>query len=131
MKASAPMAGLAGRAASGLRNVANATGSATEKPPPISIIVAVEIEEGRTAAFLEAMAVDAAGSREEPGCFTFDLLRDKSESQKFYFYEVYADENAMAVHKETPHYKAWAQFKAEGGVLSQTVIKADAIDFSF
>ena len=37
----------------------------------------------------------------------------------------------MAVHRETPHYKAWADFKAEGGVLSQTVIKADAIDFTY
>lgn len=98
--------------------------------PPLALIVAVEIEEQRTPAFLDAMAVDAAGSRKEPGCLKFDLLQDKSDPQKFYFYEMYADEEAMAAHKETPHYKAWAQFKAEGGVISQTVIKADAIDHS-
>ena len=102
-----------------------------EPPAPVTLIVAVEIEERRTPAFLNAMAVDAAGSREEPGCFTFDLLQDKSDPQKFYFYEMYANEEAIAAHRETPHFKAWAQFKAEGGVLSQTVIKADAIDHSY
>jgi len=33
------------------------------------------------------MAVDASGSRQEPGCHTFDLLKDDSDPQKFYFYE--------------------------------------------
>jgi len=41
----------------------------------------------RTAAFLETMAVDASGSRKEAGCHTFDLLKDDSDPQKFYFYE--------------------------------------------
>ena len=28
------------------------------------------------------------------------------------FYEIYKDNDAMAVHKTLPHYKAWADFKA-------------------
>jgi autoinducer 2-degrading protein len=99
--------------------------------PPIAMIVQVEIEKARTDAFLKAMTIDAKGSRTEEGCHTFDLLQDQSDPQKFFFYEVYKDADAVAVHRETPHYKAWADFKAEGGVLSQTVIKADAIDFTY
>ena len=38
--------------------------------------------------------------------------------------------DAVEVHKATLHYKAWADFKASGGVLSQTVSKCDAIDFT-
>ncbi len=38
--------------------------------------------------------------------------------------------DAVEVHKATSHYKAWADFKASGGVLSQTVAKCDAIDFT-
>jgi len=38
--------------------------------------------------------------------------------------------DAVEVHKATSHYKAWADFKASGGVLSQTVSKCDAIDFT-
>ena len=99
--------------------------------PPIAVILKGKIEKSRTNAFLKAMAIDVAGSRTEIGCHTFDLLRDQDDPQKFYFYEVYKDKDAVAVHKETAHYKAWADFKAEGGVLSQTVVKADAIDFTF
>ena len=59
----------------------------TTPAPPIAIMVSVKIEETRTEAFLEAMAIDARGSRGEKGCHTFDLLRDSTDPQKFYFYE--------------------------------------------
>lgn len=114
-----------GLAASGRRLL-----STSGKPPPVTIFVKVKIEESRTDAFLEAMAVDVAGSRLEDGCLHFDLLQDHSQPDTFYFYEVYKDAAALATHKTMPHFKAWADFKAEGGVLSQTVVKADAIDFS-
>mmetsp|Transcript_66803 Transcript_66803/g.131044 ORF Transcript_66803/g.131044 Transcript_66803/m.131044 type:complete len:122 (-) Transcript_66803:398-763(-) len=107
------------------RNMASTTNA------PKALLVSVEIEPSRVDAFLEAMRVDARGSRNESDCHTFDLLRDESNAQKFYFYEVYKDAAAIEVHKETAHYKAWADFKAGGGVLSQTVIKASAIDFTF
>ena len=60
---------------------------------------------------------------------TLDLLRDQSDPKKFIFYESYVDADAVTFHKTTDHYKAWANFKAEGGVVSQTVIKADGLDF--
>lgn len=44
---------------------------------------------------------------------------------------VYKDAAAVAFHRETPHYKAWADFKAAGGVVSQEVIKATAVDFTY
>ena len=100
-------------------------------PDPIALFVTVEIEESRVPAFLEAMAVDVSGSRKEEGCHRFDLLRDQSDPNKFSFYEVYKDADAIDLHKTFDHYKAWADFKAEGGVISQTVLKADAIDFTF
>ena len=82
------------------------------------------------AQFLEVMKVDVAGSRGEPGCLRFDLLRDKSSPNTFVFYEVYTDADAVAFHREQPHYAAWADFKKEGGVLSQEVMKMDALDFT-
>ena len=33
--------------------------------------------------------------------------------------QVYKDAAAQAFHREQAHYKAWADFKAEGGVESQ------------
>ena len=43
---------------------------------PIVLVVTVEIAKERLEAFREAMAIDAAGSRAEPGCLRFDLLED-------------------------------------------------------
>ena len=71
-----------------------------------------------------------AGSRTEEGCFRFDLLQDQSNPNKFVFYEVYKDAATIDVHKTFDHYKAWADFKAGGGVLSQEVMKTSAVDFS-
>ena len=46
------------------------------------------------------------------------------------FYEVYDDDEAIKFHKTTDHYKAWADFKAEGGVLNQAVAMTSAVDFT-
>ena len=38
--------------------------------------------------FLAAMKVDAEGSRQEPGCLRFDVMQDKANPRRFFFYEV-------------------------------------------
>lgn len=98
--------------------------------PPFAILVEVEIKPDRMDDFLAAMSVDVAGSRQEDGCLRFDLLRDKSNPYKFFFYEVYVDTAAVDVHKATPHFKAWADFKESGGVVSQVSSKCEALDFT-
>ena len=74
------------------------------------------------------MGQDAEGSRREEGCLTFDLLQCQANPNTYYFYEMYADADAVAKHKDTEHYKMWAKFKEEGGVVSQEVVKAFALD---
>ena len=59
----------------------------------------------------KAIEIDAIGSRTEPGCLRFDVLQDKSDPNKFVFYEVYKDADAINVHKSMPHFKAWTDFK--------------------
>lgn len=75
------------------------------------------------------MEVDINGSRQEPGCLRFDLLKSQSAENKFTFYEAYVDADALAFHKEQPHYKAWAAFKESGGVISQNAEKYDGLNF--
>mmetsp|Transcript_20479 Transcript_20479/g.61209 ORF Transcript_20479/g.61209 Transcript_20479/m.61209 type:complete len:136 (-) Transcript_20479:52-459(-) len=98
---------------------------------PITLLVTVEIEEARVPAFLEAMKIDAEGSRTEEGCLRFDLLKDQEKPNTYMFYEVYKDSDAITKHKTFDHYKAWGDFKAGGGVVSQTVSKMDAVDFTY
>lgn len=103
--------------------------------------------------FLKVMEIDAVGSRKEEGCLRFDVMCDQSNPDRFFFYEVtrlrlqsalyllvhseftsalsivlsqvYKDADAIAVHKEQPHFKVWSDFKANGGVISQTSTKTD------
>eukprot|EP00928_Gymnodinium_smaydae_P046978 TRINITY_DN31322_c0_g1_i2.p1 TRINITY_DN31322_c0_g1~~TRINITY_DN31322_c0_g1_i2.p1 ORF type:complete len:270 (+),score=30.36 TRINITY_DN31322_c0_g1_i2:94-903(+) len=92
------------------------------------VLVSVEIEPDRVPAFLAAMKDDVTKSRDaqlDPGCLRFDLLRDKVNPNKFVFYECYVDDAAVAHHKTTSHYKSWADFKSQGGVVSQFVRKVE------
>jgi quinol monooxygenase YgiN len=98
---------------------------------PITLIVNVEIHSDRISEFLEAITIDAIGSRLEPGCLRFDVLRDQTDSNKFTFFEVYETPSAIDFHKGTSHFKAWSDFKATGGVKSQSVDKLNAINFTY
>ena len=49
---------------------------------------------------------------------------------QFVFYEVYENADAVAFHKEQPHYALWTDFKASGGVISQAVVKSDLLSFT-
>jgi quinol monooxygenase YgiN len=74
----------------------------------ISIFVTIRIKEGFAEQFTEASFGDAQGStRDEPGCFRFDILNNSEDPNLFHLYEVYADEAALGAHREAPHYKEW------------------------
>jgi hypothetical protein len=66
---------------------------------PICLLVTVEIKPELVADFLKAIEIDAVGSRNEPGCLRFDVLQDKSQSNKFTFYETYISADAIVFHK--------------------------------
>lgn len=108
---------------------AGANGGAGGPQYPVCLVVTVEIKEDRIDEFLKVIEADAIGSRtkENGGCLRFDVLRSKESATKFIFYEMYVDEAAVVFHKATPHFALWTDFKASGGVLSQTAEKLDGI----
>ena len=74
----------------------------------ISIFVTIRIRDGYADRFREASFGDAQGStRDEPGCFRFDILQNSDDSNLFHLYEVYEDEAALDAHRNAPHYKEW------------------------
>jgi autoinducer 2-degrading protein len=93
----------------------------------ITVVVKVTIKEDRLEEFLQVMMVDVEGSRQEPGCLRFDLLR--ASSNKFFFYEAYINKDAVDFHKTQPHYKVWEAFKESGGVISAEKDILECIDF--
>jgi quinol monooxygenase YgiN len=41
----------------------------------------------------------------EPGCVLYKANRSRENPDHFLLYELYADEAALAAHRETPHFK--------------------------
>eukprot|EP00558_Chaetoceros_sp_UNC1202_P006539 CAMPEP_0197247408 /NCGR_PEP_ID=MMETSP1429-20130617/29175_1 /TAXON_ID=49237 /ORGANISM="Chaetoceros sp., Strain UNC1202" /LENGTH=150 /DNA_ID=CAMNT_0042708313 /DNA_START=21 /DNA_END=473 /DNA_ORIENTATION=+ len=105
----------------------NSNESATK---PFSIVVDAKIEPARREEFLDLIEKDAVGSRAEAGCLRFDVLESQDEPNRFFFYEVYTDTDAVAFHKEQPHFALWTDFKASGGVVSATSFKCDGLFMS-
>ena len=68
----------------------------TQSAPPnaLTVQVNVEVKPERLDEFLEVIQNNAAGSRKEPECYRFDILRNEENPNKFTFYEVYKDREA-------------------------------------
>ena len=76
--------------------------------PAIAIVVDAEIVPDRVDEFLGVIEKDAKGSRDEPGCVRFDVLR--ASETRFLFYEAYVSDEAVDTHKAQPHFKLWSDF---------------------
>ena len=68
--------------------------------------VTVQVKPEHVKEFLDVVRYDAEHSeKDEPGCLRFDVIQDKDDPNRFYFYEVYRDEAALEAHRQTPHFK--------------------------
>jgi quinol monooxygenase YgiN len=76
----------------------------------IALQVMVQIKAENLSEYLEAICHDAEHSeKDESGCLRFDVLQDKEDPCRFYYYEVYRDEGALEAHRQTPHFKLYAE----------------------
>jgi autoinducer 2-degrading protein len=71
------------------------------------IHVHVHVRPGAVEAFRQATLVNAACSLREPGVARFDVIQQQDDSTRFVLVEAYRTVEAIAAHKETPHYAAW------------------------
>lgn len=94
--------------------------------PKFALWVEFDVKPSQLDAFLAAARDDANGSViHEPGCRRFDILRNAERPAHVCFYEVYDDEAAFLVHRETPHFKRYAN-TIEPMVEAKTVTLLDA-----
>ena len=75
--------------------------------------VHVRVSPERVGDFLAATVVNARASLAEPGVLRFDVLQDDADPAHLVLAEVYADADAAAAHKATPHYASWRDAVAE------------------
>lgn len=59
--------------------------------------------------FKQATLVNASNSVQEPGIARFDVMQAADNPTHFVLVEVYRNQPAVAAHKETSHYAAWAE----------------------
>jgi (4S)-4-hydroxy-5-phosphonooxypentane-2,3-dione isomerase len=72
--------------------------------------VTIQVKSEHVSEFVEVVRHDAEHSEtDEPGCLRFDVIQDRDDSNRFYFYEVYRDEAALEAHRQTPHFKLYAE----------------------
>ena len=75
----------------------------------IATLVFVDVIPECVEAFREITKYNHENSRKEPGNVRFDVLCDNKDPNKFILFEVFADTDAAAAHKETEHYKKWRE----------------------
>lgn len=69
--------------------------------------VHIVVKAGFAEAFLEASLLNAKATLSEPGNLRFDVLRSQEDPNRFMFYEVFMDIEAIEAHKLTAHYQQW------------------------
>jgi quinol monooxygenase YgiN len=76
----------------------------------IALAVSLQVVPGRLEEFTTAIRENAERSfTDEPGCIYFDVCQDTADDHHFVFYELYADEDAVAAHRAAPHFAQWRQ----------------------
>ena len=73
-----------------------------------SLVVQMEVRPELREEFLAGIAANAEASvRDEPGCLRFDVSSVEGDEHRFVLYELYADAEAFAAHKASPHFRQW------------------------
>ena len=67
-------------------------------------LVEINVKADKVDEFIAVFRENHLGSVKEPGNLRFDVLQDPDIQTRFYIYEAYADDAAVAAHKKTPHY---------------------------
>jgi autoinducer 2-degrading protein len=93
-----------------------------------AIWVSVKVKPEKREQFLSAIEDDSICSvRDEPACVRFDVLQDRADPDRYYFYEVYHDEAGFQAHTETPHLARWREAAEECLVEPSVAIRTETI----
>lgn len=55
------------------------------------------------------------------------MHQSKENPNRFFFYEIYENLDALDYHKKQPHFALWTNFKESGGVVSSVSHKMEGI----
>ena len=75
--------------------------------------VHIKVKPDQVDAFRAACVENSRNSLLEPGIAVFDVLQRQDDPTEFMLIEGYRTADAPAAHKETAHYKQWAETVAD------------------
>lgn len=85
------------------------------------LVVTVKVKPGVADVLKPAMLENAAQSIKEETCYQFDVIVSQDDENTFIFYEVYKDEQALAAHRQTPHFlNYWNLMQELGDKVERT-----------
>ena len=77
------------------------------------LLVNIHVKPEHIDAFQQATIENASNSRKEPGVVRFDFIQDTDDPAHFMLVEAYRDQDAVASHKLTAHFLAFAEKTAD------------------
>lgn len=89
--------------------------------------VHIQVKPDQVDAFREACVENSRNSLLEPGIAVFDVLQQRDDPTKFLLIEVYRTPDAPAAHKQTAHYKQWAETVADMMAVPRYGLKYDKV----
>jgi quinol monooxygenase YgiN len=85
--------------------------------------VQIQVKPDQVEAFRAASIENARQSLQEPGIARFDVLQQQDDPTRFALVEIYLTDDAPAAHKQTAHYKTWAETVADMMAVPRSSLK--------
>lgn len=76
-------------------------------------IVMIHVKPDQVEAFIQATLENVNSSLHEPGVARFDFIQRKDDPTHFMLIEVYRNDEAPTLHKQTTHYAKWRDTVAD------------------
>ncbi len=76
-------------------------------PTPVKIVAILTARPGKETELSALLDTMLAPSRAEPGNHRYDLWTDPATPGRFVLDELYADADAVAAHRATPHFQTY------------------------
>jgi quinol monooxygenase YgiN len=93
----------------------------------MKIVALFEARPGKNEQLRKLLNSMLAPSRAEPGNVRYDLWQDQEASNRFVLDELYVDADAVAAHRETPHFQAYIKIVDELAVRSAHLLDPAAV----
>lgn len=89
--------------------------------------VHIQVKPERVEDFRAASVENSRNSLLEPGVARFDVLQQQGDPTRFLLVEIYRTADAPAAHKQTAHYRRWAEAVADMMAVPRSSVKYDKV----